>query len=92
VDAEATANRAGTCELIAISAGRGSNGRAFKGRLAWIEDRELHSRAASKYFNVLWIEWEEGVAYRMGVGKVLKDMWGKQEREWVMLFWGETWK
>lgn len=28
-----------------------------------------------RFINVLWVEWKDGVAYRRGVGRVLKSVW-----------------
>lgn len=28
-----------------------------------------------QYYNVLWVAWEDGIAYRKGVGRVWKPMW-----------------
>jgi hypothetical protein len=44
----------------------------------------------SKYewYNVLWVEWEEGIAYRKGVGRIEKAMWEAQELEWIDLVLG----
>jgi hypothetical protein len=34
-------------------------------------------------YNVLWIEWEDGVAYRKAVGTILRDAWDAAETEEV---------
>lgn len=44
---------------------------------------ELHHGELSKmsklyeFYNVLWIEWKDGIAYRKAHGRVLRDMWEK---------------
>jgi len=73
----------GVCEMIAISAGYESNREATQSHRMWIVDKSLHSRSTFEYLNVLWIEWEDGIAYRKGVGKVLKDRWETLELEWI---------
>ncbi|EHL01939.1 hypothetical protein M7I_1887 [Glarea lozoyensis 74030] len=40
------------------------------------------------YYYVLWIEWENGIAYRKGIGKIWKDMWEEQDRETIDLIMG----
>lgn len=33
------------------------------------------------FYNVLWIEWDDGIAYRRGSGTVREEMWTKQNPE-----------
>ena len=40
------------------------------------------------FYNVLWIEWKEGVAYRKGLGRVIKEAWERQATEWIDLTLG----
>jgi hypothetical protein len=40
------------------------------------------------YYNVLWVEWIDGIAYRKGLGRVFKDIWDRQEPEHVHLILG----
>jgi hypothetical protein len=73
------------CELIAIS--EGSAKRVHRNRY---EDplvqpfREMDRvpviEKLKKYFfyNVLWIEWIGGIAYRQAAGRVLKEAWDRQ--------------
>jgi len=42
----------------------------------------------SEFYNVLWVEWVDGVAYRKGVGKVWKGAWESLEREDIELVLG----
>ncbi|KAF2997937.1 hypothetical protein E8E13_005460 [Curvularia kusanoi] len=30
-----------------------------------------------RFYNVLWVEWKDGVAYRKGIGKIWADCWDK---------------
>ena len=39
-------------------------------------DTELY-----QFYNVLWVEWVDVVAYRKGVGRVMKEVWEGEERE-----------
>jgi hypothetical protein len=40
--------------------------------------REL---AKYEFYNVLRVEWRDGVAYRKGIGRVWKDAWHRQKVE-----------
>ena len=69
------------CELIALSRGRVAN-RVLNGSptaKSALEEWELTERARDtefyEFYNVMWIEWEDGVAYRKAVGRVIKDAW-----------------
>jgi hypothetical protein len=41
-----------------------------------------------EFVNVLWIEWEEGIAYRKAYGRVMKSAWETQELELIDLVLG----
>ncbi len=49
------------------------------------DERPEAGGKGSKYewYNVLWIEWEEEIAYRKGVGRIHKAAWEAQELEWI---------
>ena len=76
-----------TVELVAIS----------QGRCAWEDyqpnnnyddardDYEEDAQKEFNYYNVLSIEWMDGVAYRTAVGTVRKEEWERQALEWVDL-------
>jgi hypothetical protein len=40
------------------------------------------------FYHVMWIEWEDGVAYRKGLGSVLKEAWKAQDLEEISLVSG----
>ena len=40
------------------------------------------------YYNVLFIEWNENIAYRKGLGRICKDIWEHQATEWIDLTLG----
>jgi hypothetical protein len=42
----------------------------------------------SKFHHVMWIEWEDKVAYRKGLGKVSMEAWEEQDRESIHLMLG----
>ncbi|KAI1271993.1 heterokaryon incompatibility protein-domain-containing protein [Xylaria sp. FL0933] len=69
------------CECIVISEG-----------LAWRDTDDEHTsleewdqvhviQSLTKYefYNVLWIEWEQGIAYRKAVGRVWREAWKQLE-------------
>jgi hypothetical protein len=73
-------------ELVAISRGyallkRGSNNRMGL-------EEYLKVSGIYEYYNVLWIKWEYGVAYRDGLGRVLKSVWEAQDLETVEVVLG----
>jgi hypothetical protein len=39
-------------------------------------------------YNVLWIEWEDGIAYRKGIGRVFKEAWESMDLEPVDVLLG----
>jgi hypothetical protein len=69
-------------ELVAIS--RGALQRVFCDGLDELSLGE-HPKDSDRYeyYNVLWIKWENGVAYRHGLGRVLKSIWESQGLEGV---------
>jgi len=44
---------------------------------------ERYCPEARDFYNVLWIEWTDGVAYRKGVGFVTKEAWEAADRELI---------
>ena len=41
-----------------------------------------------EYVNVLWIQWEDGIAYRRGIGHVVKSIWEQQATDVIDLILG----
>ena len=84
------------CELIAISRGYIFNPDAEGGmfKRAEVALSEWHDRRRPKsstfyhFFNVLWIEWRDGIAYRKALGRVFKEAWYAQFRESVYVTLG----
>jgi len=75
------------CQLVAISQGTAmrnnahENDPAFTGVQAFYEmDRVPVVAMLEKYcfYNVLLLEWIEGIAYRRATGRVIKDIWDQQ--------------
>ena len=78
-------------ELVAVSEGFFYNaqmGNYLDSTLE--EDHPERPRETAKYefYNVLCVEWEDGVAYRKGVGRVHKEAWERQDVEWIDLMMG----
>jgi len=44
---------------------------------------ERYCPEARDFYNVLWIEWTDGIAYRKGVGFVTKEAWEAADRELI---------
>jgi len=45
-------------------------------------------RKVLEFYHVMWIGWEDGIAYRKGVGRVLKEAWDLEETEGIDLVLG----
>jgi hypothetical protein len=60
-----------TCELIELSSGESCS--SDDGELDWeggTTFRPIHS-----FFNIMWIEWKDSIAYRKAVGRIEKSVW-----------------
>lgn len=64
------------CELVAIS-----KGNDFVHPME--PDKEEYT-----FYNVLWVKWEDGIAYRRGVGRVTRETWESMELEDIDLVLG----
>jgi hypothetical protein len=73
--------RGDQCELIAISVASAKS----KGLTRPYLFQEMDTFSEIKYlepydfYNVLWIEWQGGIAYRKALGRVFKDAWERQD-------------
>ncbi|KAH7116418.1 hypothetical protein EDB81DRAFT_873324 [Dactylonectria macrodidyma] len=56
----------------------------------WNEDRKMYDLPLTKKttYVVLWVEWKDGVAYRLASGQVREAEWDKLDREKVSLILG----
>jgi hypothetical protein len=83
-------SREGECELVSIS--QGYVNISETGNNDWIDEWKLSERPDStesyKFYNVLWIVWENGIAYRRGLGRVLEEVWQQQELDRIELVLG----
>ena len=78
------------CEVVCLSSGFVNINRdrlIANYELEWVEDAlpevKIFSRIRDTadvyhFYNVMWLAWEDGIAYRRGLGRVWKPMWGKQ--------------
>jgi hypothetical protein len=71
-------------ELISISEGFAYNARTWGHYLVeWSWPERPKEGLKYSFYNVLWIKWEDGIAYRKGVGRVEKDAWESLELETI---------
>ncbi|CZR67481.1 uncharacterized protein PAC_17380 [Phialocephala subalpina] len=78
------------CELVEISRGiTSSDGNPGRNSI-WelYHDEGPKEGTIHEFFNVLWAEWENGIAYRKACGRVEKLMWKSQDLEWIDLVLG----
>jgi hypothetical protein len=59
------------CELVAISEARIESHGGFR----YTKHFAYEKPPGYLYYNVLWIHWEDGIAYRKGIGAVDKNAW-----------------
>jgi hypothetical protein len=78
------------CELVAISAGYAIGGLSSIAMVEWRlqEPPSVSDGERYEYYNVLWVEWRDGIAYRKGLGRVVKSAWEAQDLEWIDLVLG----
>ncbi|KAN0095123.1 HET domain containing protein [Hyaloscypha variabilis] len=78
------------CELVAISAGYAIEGARAYALDEWdFKERPKASKGEKyEFYNVLWVEWKDGIAYRKALGRVMKSAWEAQDLEWIDLVLG----
>ncbi|KAG6362294.1 hypothetical protein INS49_010524 [Diaporthe citri] len=64
------------CELVAISKGND-----------FVHPMEP-SKEEYTFYNVLWVKWEDGIAYRRGMGRVKRETWESMKLEDIDLVLG----
>ena len=71
-------------EFIALSRGYADGSRKEEPGLdEWLLEERPATKGLYEFYNVMWIEWENGIAYRRAVGRILRDVWEGQNLEWV---------
>jgi hypothetical protein len=79
------------CELIAISKGSLGAPQTKDGIELFAEVEafpQLKDKETYEFYNVLWIEWKDGIAYRKALGRVMKEAWERQDFEEVDILLG----
>lgn len=51
----------------------------------WTLEERPKPTAKYEFYNVMCVEWHDGIASRKGLGRVFKDAWEQQNLEWVDL-------
>jgi hypothetical protein len=78
-------------ELVAISSGAVTLSAAVEYKL-YVWETPLRKRTPPvdvvDIYHVLWIEWTNGIAYRKGSGRVLKEAWDREATEEIDLILG----
>jgi len=77
------------CELLAISMLSAAQSSLTTSKIPEMNVfSELKSEDPAVFYNVLWVEWENGIAYRKALGRVFKDAWEKQDLEEIEIALG----
>jgi hypothetical protein len=76
------------CELVAISKGYIDSDAGGWPRLDEHEELKIQELEKYEFYNVLLIEWKDGIAYRQGIGRVDKSAWDAGPREEIDLVLG----
>lgn len=75
-------------ELVAISRGHISSDERVHAPAEMSHEERPKEGQVYEFYNVLWVEWKDGVAYRKAHGRVLRDIWEKQHLEPLSLVLG----
>ena len=78
-------SQSNTVELIVISEGYSSDSSDID---EWFHEERTKSTEIYEFYNVLWISWEHGIAYRKGLGRVQKSIWEAQMIDWINITLG----
>jgi hypothetical protein len=79
------------CELVSISKGYAEEGvgvNAWMNVGEWKMDERPRLLDTYRFHNVLWVVWENGIAQRRGLGRVMEEVWQRQDLEQIELFLG----
>ena len=78
------------CELVLISGGWAVEDDVEQRE--WLPEWDCEERPISgdcyNFYHVLWIEWQDGIAYRKGLGRVVKKVWDDLPKEEIDLYLG----
>jgi hypothetical protein len=86
---EIDAELASEYDLISISEGMRGSAHGL-GPPGWRDEERQITGLVCEYYNVLWIEWDDDhrVAFRKGVGWILKDAYETLDLKWVDVTFG----
>jgi hypothetical protein len=71
-------------ELIALSKGSTTLPTiAFQYYKGFEMDETLEMEESYHFYYVMWIEWDNGIAYRKAIGRVPQVIWEHHELEWI---------
>ncbi len=80
------------CELVLISGGWAVEDENNDHQSRWLPEwnYEKRPRSGDKYdfYHVLWIEWQDNIAYRKGLGRVVQKVWDDLPKDEIELFLG----
>ena len=79
------------CELVLISGGWALEDDEEKqnGELPeWEYEERPRSGDRYEFYHVLWIEWHDNIAYRKGLGRVVKEVWDDLPKDEIELYLG----
>jgi hypothetical protein len=59
---------------------------------SFLDEWDLEERPKTsefyEFYNVLWVQWKDRIAYRMALGRVLKEAWNRQAMERINITLG----
>ena len=77
------------CELIALASGIAKEGGYYAYIIdEWGEPERPRESTHYKFYYVMWIERERGIAYRKAIGTVYKGAWESQLLEQIDVIFG----
>ena len=76
------------CALIAISRSSVEENRSSLPLPELRDERRPRTGNYYHFYNVFWIEWEDGIAYRKALGRVFQEAWDRQEKTWTNVILG----
>jgi hypothetical protein len=51
-------------------------------------DKEYPLKGIYEFYDALWVEWDEGIAYRKGLARIAKDVYERETLGWVDITMG----
>lgn len=87
---ESDSGQSQQCELVLISGGWAAEDdeEARYYFPEWLYEERPRSGDCYNFYHVLWIEWQDNVAYRKGLGRVVKKVWDDLPKDEIDLHLG----